>query len=95
VRQTPGGGRSDRSETASDDGIDQRADAVNVIRWASSRIIARGKSGLADARVSSNCAPGTGTMSPAATSLSLVASETTSKDREVAASHHGDTPHSG
>jgi hypothetical protein len=29
-------------------------------------------SGLADARVSSNCAPATGTMSPAATSLSFV-----------------------
>jgi hypothetical protein len=34
-------------------------------------------------------------MSPAATLLSFVASETTSKDREVAASHHGDTPYSG
>jgi len=33
-------------------------------------------------------------MSPAATLLSFVA-ETTSKDREVAASHHGDTPYSG
>jgi len=27
--------------------------------------------------------------------LSFVASETTSKDREVAASHHGNTPYSG
>jgi hypothetical protein len=46
--------------------------SASIIRWANSRIIARSTSGLADARVSSNCAPGTGTMSPAATSLSFV-----------------------
>src|SRR6185503_21160318 len=47
--------------------------SASIIRWANSRIIARSTSGLADARVSSNWAPGTGTMSPAATSLSFVA----------------------
>ena len=47
--------------------------SASIIRWANSRIIARSTSGLADARVSSNCAPGTGTMSPAAISLSFVA----------------------
>jgi hypothetical protein len=47
--------------------------SASIIRWANSRIIARSTSGLADARVSSNCTPGTGTMSPAATSLSFVA----------------------
>ena len=66
--------------------------SASIIRWANSRIISRSTSGPADARVSSNCAPATGTMSPTATSLSFVAMNTTSKDREVAASHHGDTP---
>ena len=47
--------------------------SASIIRWANSRIIAHSTSGLADARVSSNCAPGTGTMSPAATLLSFVA----------------------
>src|SRR5690348_16217417 len=65
------------------------------IRWAHSRIISRSKSGSVDARVSSNCAPVTGTMSPTATSLLLRCSEITSKDREVAVSLHGDTPYFG
>src|SRR5689334_5324246 len=69
--------------------------SASIIRWANSRTISRSTSGLADASVCSNESPGTGTMSPAATLLSFVASETTSKDREVAASHHGDTPYSG
>src|ERR1700722_10335728 len=48
-----------------------------------SQLGSRIASGLADARVSSNCALGNGTMSPAAISLSFCCSETTSKDREV------------
>ncbi len=46
--------------------------SASSIRGANSRIISRSTSGLADARVSSNCAPETGTMSPAATSFSFV-----------------------
>ena len=43
-----------------------------IIRWANSRTIARSTSGLAYARVSSNCEQGSGTMSPAATSFPFV-----------------------
>ena len=52
--------------------LQRTSTSASIIRWANSQIIARSTSGLADARVSSNCAPGTGTMSPAATLLSFV-----------------------
>jgi hypothetical protein len=46
--------------------------SASIIFCANPLIISRRRSGLADARVSSNGAPGTGTMSPTATSLSFV-----------------------
>ena len=52
--------------------LQRTSTSASIIRCANSRIISRSTSGLADARVSSNCAPGTGTMSPTATSLSFV-----------------------
>ena len=45
--------------------------SASIIFWANPRIISRSTSGLADARFPSNWAPGTGTMSPTATSLLL------------------------
>ncbi len=45
-----------------------------------------------DARVSSNPTPGTGTMSPTAISFLLRLVVSDSKDHEVAASRHADTP---
>ena len=51
--------------------LQRTSTSASIIRWANSRIISRSTSGLADASVSSNCAPGTGTMSPTATSLLL------------------------
>jgi hypothetical protein len=56
--------------------------SASIIRWANSRIIARSTSGLADARVSSNCAPETGTMSLTAISLSFVAAESACHDQQ-------------
>ena len=52
--------------------LQRTSTSASIIRWANSRIISRSTSGLADARVSSNCAPGTGTMTTPATSLSFV-----------------------
>src|SRR5205823_8578341 len=49
--------------------------SASIIRWANPLIISRSTSGLADARVSSNCAPGTGTMSRTATSYSFARTE--------------------
>jgi hypothetical protein len=58
-------------------------------------IISRRASGLADARVSSNRVPGTGTMSRAAISFLLRLELSNSKDHEVAVSSHADTPRTG
>jgi hypothetical protein len=49
--------------------------SASIIAWANPRTISRSMSGLADARVSSNRAPGTGTMSLTAISLSFVSTK--------------------
>src|SRR6266571_3215932 len=69
--------------------------SASIIRCANPLIISRSRSGLADARVSSNRAPGTGTMSRAAISFLLRFGLSTSKDHEVAVSRHADTPRTG
>src|SRR5215472_18636073 len=46
--------------------------SASNIRWANARNISRTMSGACDVRVCSNESPGTGTMSPTATSLSFV-----------------------
>ena len=66
--------------------------SASIIRWANSRIISRSTSGPADARVSSNCAPRNRHNVTYGHFALLRCHESTSKDREVAASHHGDTP---
>ena len=69
--------------------------SASIIRWANSRIIARStvrarrRQGLLELRAGNRHNVTCGHFAL------LRWTETTSKDREVAASHHGDTPYSG
>jgi hypothetical protein len=75
--------------------LDAASASASIIRWAKSRIIACTTSALADASVASICAPGNRHNATCGHFALFRCSETTSKDREVAASHHGNTPNSG
>ena len=66
--------------------------SASIIFCAKLRIISRSRSGDAACSVCSNDSPSAGTIVPTATSLSFVF-QITSKDRGVAVSCHGDTPH--
>jgi len=66
--------------------------SASIICCAILRTIVRSRSGLADARVSSNISPSTGTMSPTAISFLSFVVLVDLKDHEMAVSRHGDTP---